>query len=127
MLFLKLLVITIIFLALDFMWFQISVPLLYKPLFENIQKSPLELNIYPGLYAWFLLALSIYYFVLPLSDNIYQAGLNGGIMGLVIYGVYNGTNYATFKDWTFKALFFDNLWGIIVSSLTSMISYKLLK
>jgi uncharacterized membrane protein len=123
----SIIIITIVFLALDFMWFIVSVPNLYKPLFEKIQKEELELRLLSGLYAWTLLALSVYYFVLPKSNDVYEAGFYGALMGLIIYGVYNGTNYATFKDWTMTAFLFDNLWGIIVTSLTSVAAYKLLK
>lgn len=123
---LTVLIIFIIFIVFDLIWFQISVPLIYKPTFEKIQKSELELNLLPGLYAWFLLAFSIYYFVLEKSNNNYEIIKNGSLLGLITYGVYNGTNYATFKDWNMNIFIGDTLWGIFNTTIISLITYNTL-
>lgn len=57
------------------------------------------------------------------KPNYYKAAL----LGLAVYGTYDFTNLATFKDWEYKILLIDISWGIFVSVfslfLTDMI-YK---
>lgn len=47
----------------------------------------------------------------------------GALLGLVIYAVYDFTNYAVLAHWPLKLLVVDVLWGTIVVGLTSMIVY----
>lgn len=127
--FLLVIIITILLISLDMLWFSISLPTLYNPMFEQIQQSTPKLNIkmIAGLYAWLLLAIGIVYLVQPLSKNYTSAFLYGALFGLIVYGVYNGTNYATINNWNLKVFFFDNLWGIFICGFFSLIAYVINK
>ena len=50
-------------------------------------------------------------------DNDNPNYLRAAFLGLAIYGTYELTNYATFKDWDLKTLIMDIGWGITVSVL----------
>jgi uncharacterized membrane protein len=45
------------------------------------------------------------------------------ILGIVIYGVYETTNYAIFDKWNIQALTLDTLWGGILFAITTKIVY----
>ena len=123
----EILLITMTFIALDIIWFSLSVNPIYKPTILNIQKEPLEMKLLGGLFAWLLLAIGLYVFVLPLSNNLTNALIYGALYGFIVYGVYNGTNYAILKNYDLKVSLADLSWGIVVSTITAGISYKYIK
>jgi uncharacterized membrane protein len=43
------------------------------------------------------------------------------LLGIVIYGVYETTNYALFKNWSILTVFMDTLWGGILFASTCYI------
>mgnify|MGYP001228872730 CR=1 FL=1 len=57
-----------------------------------------------------LLVFGLYYFIISQNKKVFDAFL----LGLVIYGVYESTNYALLKDWNFSTLVIDTLWGGIL-------------
>jgi len=125
----KILIITIIFIIFDALWFSVSVPTIYMPKFTEIQnEQPQMLNkMHGGIFAWLLLVIGIYHFVLPLSNNITDAIKYGALYGLVVYGVYNGTNYVTFNKYDGKIFIADLSWGIFACSLVSAIAFHINK
>ncbi len=117
----------VLFILFDLIWFSVSLSTIYLPKFTEIQGStPLFFSkIAGGLFAWVLLALGINIFVLPKSNNLFEAILNGALFGFIIYGVYNGTNYVTFDKYNMDIMFPDLIWGTIVSAAISGIIYRL--
>jgi len=114
------------YLILDFFWFQFSLPS-YKKVVGDIQgneiRSKNELNveiqtrILPFL-AYILLPIGLTIFVLnSKNNNVFY----GALYGLVVYGIFNLTNRALFKNWSLNILVLDTLWGTIVSALTVFI------
>ena len=57
---------------------------------------------------------SSYFIIIPKKSHI-----DAFVLGLVIYGVYEGTNYAILKKWPLKIVIMDTLWGGILFALTS--------
>lgn len=86
-----------------------------------------------GIIAYILLALAIYYFIVMPSietskDNnfdYYNIILKGCIMGLVIYGIYDGTNLATINNFGLKEAIIDMMWGTFLSGLISVLAVKI--
>lgn len=52
---------------------------------------------------------------------------NGAIVGLFGYGTYALTNYAMLKDWTWYLVWTDMLWGMLISSIVSLVVYLVAK
>ncbi len=129
--FIALLLTTLVFIILDLFWFSWSLDAIYRPTFAAVQKSPLELRIAGGLVAWFLLAVGIRYFAIGGNDNLTTTTnlqslfLRGALLGAVVYGVYNGTNYATLKDYPVSTAIADTLWGMFVVGTATVVSAHL--
>lgn len=72
-----------------------------------------------GLLVWALIVLGSIVFVLPLTQNhtIGTAFLYGGLFGLVLYGVYDLTNYSLLKDWPLSTTVLDIAWGGLSNAL----------
>jgi uncharacterized membrane protein len=44
----------------------------------------------------------------------------GALFGLVVYGVYDFTNYSTLRQWPFVLTLVDVLWGAVASAAASV-------
>ena len=108
------------YLILDFFWFKFSLPS-YNKVVGDIQGSPIQSRILPFL-AYILLPLGLTLFVLNTKNN---SIVYGALYGLIVYGIFNLTNRALFKNWNLNIMMVDTLWGVVVSSLTVFIVNKL--
>lgn len=108
---------------------------MYQSQFSRINKQNVETGSHiwlSGGFAYLLLALGIYWFIVrPEIDNqsvnyINVFG-NGALLGLIIYGVYNGTNMATIHEWGVKEFWVDTIWGTLLSGIISLISIYLIQ
>lgn len=61
--------------------------------------------------VYVLLSVGISVFVTPRSETIWQAAAFGLAFGLVVYGVYDLTNYSTIERWTAALMVTDIAWG----------------
>ncbi|PWT80119.1 MAG: DUF2177 domain-containing protein [Blastocatellia bacterium] len=60
------------------------------------------------------LALGVLALVVPRAAGVAAAGARwGALLGLVVYGFYNFTNYATLAAWTGAMTLVDIAWGIV--------------
>jgi uncharacterized membrane protein len=115
-------IVSAIMLVLDFTYLY-----LFKdftlPLLKSIQKAEVTVNIMSALMCYILLVSGLYYFIIKNSASIKDAFL----LGVLIYGVYETTNYAFFKDWSLLLVILDTLWGGILFSTTTFLYYKIAK
>lgn len=73
--------------------------------------------------AYSMLALGIILFVLPRvsgANPLSSAALWGFIFGLITYGVYDMTNYATLDTWSLRLVVVDMLWGGTICGLSTI-------
>lgn len=121
--FIALLLTALAFIMLDLVWFSVSLKPIYEPTFQAIQGSPLNMRIGGGIVAWVLLALGVRYFGLAdISASKTTLFLRGAVLGFIIYGVYNGTNYATFSNYPVSTAIADTMWGTFVTGVVTIIS-----
>lgn len=104
--------------ALDLMWFSVSLDRVYKPLYQKIQKK-MTFRLWSGILVWMLLSLMIAsQFEQGTHDAAYM-GFMGIFHGFIIYGVYNLTNYSLLYQYSAQVVAIDTLWGSIAMGLTS--------
>jgi uncharacterized membrane protein len=95
----------------------------FKNMIKKIQNSPLNMKIFPTIACYFILISSLYYFV------IYKKGtlLDAFLLGFFIYGVYETTNLAIFKDWNIYVFIIDLTWGGFLFLITTYLYQKSIK
>lgn len=109
----------VILLSLDMIWFWFVMDTLYRPLFFKIQKR-IVFRIGSGLIVWMLLGLMVALTLYQSAARQWShAGLMGILYGLIIYGVYNFTNYATLYHYNLRVVAIDTMWGGVVMGITS--------
>ena len=67
-----------------------------------------------------LLGTGIALFVIPRASTIPSAAGYGALFGLVVYGVYDFTNYSTLRQWPFVLTLADAAWGAAASAVASV-------
>jgi uncharacterized membrane protein len=101
--------------SLDLTWFAAS-----RPLYESVvTKKPV--NYVAAIVVWALLGSAIGMQERP-ADPL-EAGVYGALVGLVVYGVYNATNYAIMSDWPLHVALIDTTWGCIVCASAALVVY----
>ena len=93
---------------------------MYEITFKKInkKKNPKGLRVYiSAVIAYMLLAFGIYYFSVKQHNSF-----NGLILGLVIYGVYNYTNYATIRKYSLNQTLIDTAWGTVLCGIVGYLS-----
>jgi uncharacterized membrane protein len=63
-----------------------------------------------------LLGTGIALFVIPRASTASLAAAYGALFGLVVYGVYDFTNYSTLRQWPFVLTLADVGWGAVASA-----------
>ena len=66
--------------------------------------------------VYVLLGTGMALFVLPRASTIWSAAGYGAMLGLVVYGVYDFTNYSTLRQWPFVLVLVDVAWGMVASA-----------
>lgn len=98
---------------------------LMKGYFENqvksVQGSPLKMNLLGAIICYIFLILGLNYFIIKPNKSIQDAFL----FGLVIYAVFETTNLALFKNWSWITVIIDSLWGGILFALTTFLVKKI--
>ena len=87
----------------------------------NIQRVTMTTKPLGILATYLVLLFAYYYFILRVRGS----PLDATILGLVIYGVYDLTNYSTFKKWELQTVIMDGLWGGVLFGLPTYIVYNI--
>lgn len=115
-LFLKIFLVSLIFVVIDSIYLFSSKTYFQKQIF-SVQNGPIILRIVPTILCYIALVFGLWYFILREKKSWFDAFL----LGVVIYSVYETTNYATLKAWTAKTVVMDTLWGGILFALVTKI------
>lgn len=118
----ELLISAIVFVSVDTVYLQ-----LIKDWFSNqikrVQGTPIEFNLFGALMCYIFLIFGINYFIIRPKKSIKDAFL----LGLVIYAVYEFTNYAVLKNWPLALVVMDTLWGGVLFASVTFIMYEFQK
>ena len=110
------LVSAIIFITTDFIYLNVI-----KDYFLNqiklVQGSEPKVNFLGVALCYIFLIAGINYFIIKPRKSVNDAFL----LGLVIYGVYETTNYALLKNWSIFTVIIDTLWGGLLFAFTTYI------
>ena len=113
---LLLLVSAIVLVSIDFIYLNLIKDYFNKQI-QSVQQSKLTINYLGVAICYIFLIVGINYFIIKPNRSVQDAFL----LGLVIYGVYETTNYALFKNWHILTVIIDTLWGGILFALTTYI------
>jgi uncharacterized membrane protein len=96
-----------------------------KPLFKmikEIQNGDPNIRKVPLVLTYLVMAAGLYYFIIKVRKKVEDAF----ILGTLVYGIYNLTNYTIFNKWDTTVMMMDTFWGGVLFGLTSHIIYRLI-
>ena len=116
------------FAVLDYIWLGMIMSGFYTKemlAIGRILDGKIKPVLWSGAIVYILLALGIVFFVLPkieVGAGLFNAFVVGAFFGLIVYGVYDWTNYAVLKDYSLLLSVVDMAWGAIVSGAAAVVS-----
>ena len=110
----------IFFCIIDFAWINYMA----MPLYKQELSELMELKLIPAVLFYVIFLLGLIFFVI--NPNQGSSFLNifmiGALYGLVTYGTYDLTVYATLNIFSLKIVITDILWGMILSGLVATLT-----
>lgn len=113
----------VVFIITDMIWLGFIAKNLYFQSYEpwlRVVDGDIKPVWWAAVIVYVLFALSIPVFIYPLShQSPYWAAIYGAILGAIIYGVYDLTCIAIFKNFPISMGLLDWTWGIVLCSWSS--------
>lgn len=117
-----------LFMVIDMVWLIFIARSLYQKYLGYLMSS--TVNWPAALLFYILFIIGMLFFVIHPAlqkDALSYALLAGALFGLVTYATYDLTNLATIRDWPILITVIDLVWGTTVSTLTSGLSFIIIK
>ncbi|KAJ04305.1 DUF2177 family protein [Sulfitobacter mediterraneus] len=102
----------------------VGLRMLIKPVFDrhiaHLYADPFRVVPAAVFYLGYVAGV-LWFVALPaLRDGDPVAALIGGaLLGLMAYGTYEFTNYATLRDWSMTQVIVDSLWGAVLTGFSA--------
>lgn len=125
--YLKLYLLTIpVFFAIDLLWLGIVARSFYQKSLAHL-LSP-EVN-WPAAFLFYCLYIVgiMLFAVRPalLEQSLVKALIWGALFGFFTYATYDLTNLATLRDWPFKVVIVDVIWGTVLCATVASVSFMI--
>jgi uncharacterized membrane protein len=130
--YLKYIIICLVIIFLDIAWISLNFST-YSNSILKIQKASLNLRYEHAIIAYILILFSILYVAIPFTsqniknsnntivNKLLQSFMYGGAVGFSIFGIYNFTSLAIYKDLDVSIAITDTIWGTTLYTITTFI------
>lgn len=111
------------FMVLDGVWLGLLMKNFYREQLAPIARlgaGGMAPNWPAAFVVYVLLGAGIAFFVIPRASSVPQAAAYGALFGLVVYGVYDFTNYSTLRQWPFALTLADTAWGTLATAVAAV-------
>ena len=111
------------FMVLDGIWLGVLMKGFYRNQLAPIARladGALAPNWFAAAVVYVMLGVGIAVFAVPRASSVGSALGYGALLGLVVYGVYDFTNFSTLRQYPFAVTLVDFAWGGVASALGTM-------
>ena len=123
--FIKLFIIALpVFFVIDMVWLVLVAKKFYQEQIGFLMKP--DINWFAAIIFYLLFIAGLIIFVISPAVEKHSwvhALLFGALFGLITYATYDLTNLATLKDWPLLVTVVDLIWGSVLASAISVITY----
>lgn len=112
---LRVLIVAALVLVVDGVWLRLR-RAMYQRTIRNVQKKELRVRMCGAVWSYACIIFLIVW-VSELIGDSPLAALYGFLLGFAVYGVFNGTNRAIFRDYDTRTAVVDSLWGGAIFAL----------
>jgi uncharacterized membrane protein len=110
--------ITLIMLGMDGVWLTVRAAY-HRQVFAAIQGQPLQIRMSAAIAVYALMVFAVWFFAVKPATDWYDAAGRGAAIGLVMYGLYDLTNYATLTRYPLHFTLTDLAWGTFLCATTA--------
>ena len=123
----KFIITMVLLLIIDYIWLNTTKGI-YNQTVSAVQGDNIQINYLGAFISYLTIVVSFGFFVVPYlsGGNYINAIKYGGLLGLCMYGVFNGTNIAIFKNYSYSVALMDTVWGGVLYSIGAIIYTALL-
>jgi uncharacterized membrane protein len=127
--YLKLYALTVpVFFIIDLIWLGIVAKGFYQKNLKYILSPNVNWTAAIIFYLMYIAGILIFAVVPGVAkDSVRHAVLWGALFGFFTYATYDLTNLALLKDWPLNIVVVDILWGMVLCTLVSTISFYIAK
>ena len=134
--YLKYFIISIVIIFLDIAWISLNLTKYSKEVFK-VQKAAMSLRYEHAIIAYIIILFSILYIAIPFTqqsikinngnkninteNKLLYAFMYGGALGFSVFGIYNFTSLAIYKDLNVTIAITDTIWGTTLYTLSTFI------
>ncbi len=113
-----------VFLLIDMLWLGLIAKNFYAQQIGSLIKETVNWPAAIIFYGLFVFGL-VFFVIAPAVESASwtMALSRGSLFGLITYATYDLTNLSTLKNWPLKLTLVDILWGVVLASLVSTITY----
>jgi uncharacterized membrane protein len=116
------------FVAVDVLWIGVVANGFYKRELGPLARragDDFDPRWAPAALLYLLVVVGLLVFVLPRAraGGVADAALWGGLFGIVLYGVYDLTNYATLNGFSLRMTVVDLLWGGVLCAIAASVMH----
>jgi uncharacterized membrane protein len=113
-----------VFLAIDMVWLGLVAKNFYRSQIGMLMKADVNWAAAIIFYLIFMAGLVVFVIQPAIEKGSWvHALIYGAFFGLVCYATYDLTNLAVAKDWTLLVTIVDLVWGAVLASLVSTLTY----
>lgn len=94
----------------------------YDKLIFDVQNKEMTVRPFSALIAYIAIIAPIILFSLPnirpehrLADSLFY----GGVLGMIIYGMFSFTNHALIQGWSTRVAVMDTIWGFMLYTIVT--------
>ena len=109
------------FLILDGLWLGVFMGHTYKSLLGPLMLD--QPRLLPAVLFYLLYVLGCVVFVVLPSVSWQRSARLGALLGLVAYGTYDLSNWATLRGWSAGLALMDMVWGTFLSAACCTVGY----
>lgn len=118
------LITVVVFFVVDIVWLGFISKNLYKKYLGEFMAP--KVNWTAGIIFYLIFIVGLVFFAINPAiekESFKYAILVGGFFGLITYSTYDLTNLATLKNWPLNISIIDIIWGTVLNSVTSGITF----
>jgi uncharacterized membrane protein len=134
--YIKYFIISIVIIFLDIAWISLNLTKYSKEVFK-VQKAAMNLRYEHAIIAYIIILFSILYIAIPftsqsikinngskdisIENKLLYSLMYGGALGFSVFGIYNFTSLAIYKELDTTIAITDTIWGTTLYTLSTFI------
>jgi len=112
------------FFLIDMFWLGLIARTFYRKYLGYIMTANVNWLAAIIFYLLFIVGILVFVVIPGLeTDSLRATLLRAALFGLITYATYDLTNLATLKDWPLTVTIVDLMWGVILSTAVSYVSF----